>query len=37
MLVYSDQEEAFKIGKVKFQNKKNDSVYYADIGYFINK
>ncbi len=31
MLVYTDQEEAFKSEKVKFQNKENDSVYYADI------
>lgn len=31
MLVYTDQEEAFKNGKVKFQNKENDSIYYADI------
>jgi hypothetical protein len=31
MLVYTDQEEAFKSGKVKFQNKENDSIYYADI------
>ncbi|MEA5461609.1 hypothetical protein VB796_21255 [Arcicella sp. LKC2W] len=31
MLVYTDQEEAFKSGRVKFQNKENDSVYYADI------
>ncbi len=31
MLVYTDQEEAFKAGKVKFQNQENDSIYYADI------
>lgn len=31
MLVYTDQEEAFKSGKVKFQNKENDSLFYADI------
>lgn len=31
MLVYTDQEEAFKSGKVKLQNMENDSVYYADI------
>jgi len=31
MLVYTDQEEAFKSGKVKYQNKENDSLFYADI------